>query len=223
MGNVKIGEWISEAWSIISEDLVTHIILALIVGLGSSITGGILSGPLMGGYLWIIFNKMKNPSYKPEVGDVGKGFEQFVQLLLVGIVGGLIASLGTIACVIGVFFTSALVILAIPLVVERKLGFWEAITESISRTKPDLMGWVVFVLVIGLLNALGGAVAVGFLITLPIAVAMIAIGYRDTVGLQGAAAGGAAAAPTAPTASEPAAPTAPPTPSDDSGDDTYTS
>ncbi|MBD3291528.1 MAG: hypothetical protein GF393_01280, partial [Armatimonadia bacterium] len=197
MGNVKIGDWISEAWSIISEDLVTHIILALIVGLGSSITAGLLSGPLMGGYLWIVFNKMKNPSYKPEVGDIGKGFEQFVQLLLVGIVGGLIASLGTIACVVGVFVTSALVILAPAFVVERKLGFWEAITESINHTKQSLMGWVVFVLVVGLLNVLGGAVAVGFLITLPIMVVMIAIGYRDTVGLQGAAAaGGAAAAPT---------------------------
>ncbi|NLO05979.1 MAG: hypothetical protein GX131_09165 [candidate division WS1 bacterium] len=83
MGNVKIGDWLSEAWNIVSQDLVTHILLALIVGLGSGITGGILSGPLMGGYLWIIFKKMKDPSYVPQVGDVSKGFENFVQLLLV--------------------------------------------------------------------------------------------------------------------------------------------
>ncbi len=212
MGNVKIGDWLSEAWQIISEDLVTHILLALIVGLGSSITGGLLSGPLMGGYLWIVFNKMKNPSYTPQVGDVGKGFDQFVQLLLVGIVGGLIASLGAIACIIGVFFTSALVVLATPYVVDRRMGFWEAITASINTTKQDLMGWVVLVLVVGLLNALGGAVAVGFLITLPIAVVMIAIGYRDVVGLQGATSAGAG--PTGPaTPSAPESPSAPEPPS----------
>ncbi|MFW5867011.1 MAG: hypothetical protein ACOCX2_04295 [Armatimonadota bacterium] len=197
---VKVGDWLSESWELISEDLVTHIILALIVGLGSSITGGLLSGPLMGGYLWIVFKKMKDPAYKPAPGDIGKGFENFVQLFLVGIVAGLIASLGAIACIIGVFFTSALVVLALPLVVERKMNFWSAITESISKTKQDLMSWVVFVLVIGLLNALGGAVAVGFLITLPIAVVMIALAYRDNYGLNGAApAASAPAAPTAPT------------------------
>lgn len=212
MGRVKIGEWLSEAWSIISQDLVTRIIVALIVGLGSGITGGLLAGPLMGGYLWIVFNKMKNPSYTPQVGDVAKGFENFVQLLLVGIVGGLIASLGTIACVIGVFFTSALVVLALPLVVERGMDFWSAITESINKTKQDLMGWVVFVLVIGLLNALGSSIAVGFLITLPIGIAALAVGYREVYGLSGGAPAASApepmAAPESPAAPE--APAAPP-------------
>lgn len=184
---VKTGDWLSEAWQIISEDLVTHIILALIVALGSSITGGLLNGPLLGGYLWIVFNKMKNPGYKPEVGDIGKGFENFVQLFLVGIVGGLIASLGVIACFVGVLFTSALVVLALPLVVERNMDFWSAITESMRKTRENLMGWVVFVLVLGLINAVGGAVAVGWLITLPLMVVAIAIGYRDTYGLSGAA------------------------------------
>jgi len=203
MGNVKIGDWLSEAWTIISEDLVTHILLALIVGLGSGLTGGLLSGPLMGGYLWIVFNKMKNPSYTPQVGDVGKGFENFVQLFLVAIVGGIIASLGVIGCIVGVFFTSALVVLALPLVVERNMAFWPAISESMSRTKQSLMGWVVFVLVVGLLNGLGSAVAVGFLITMPLGMTALAIGYRETYGLSGAAP--AAAAP-----AEPQAPMAPP-------------
>ncbi len=205
---VKLGDWFSESWELISEDLVTHIILALIVGLGSSITGGLLSGPLMGGYLWIVFKKMKDPAYSPEVGDIGKGFENFIQLFLVGIVGGLIASLGAIACGIGVFFTGALVVLALPLVVEGGMSFWPAITESINKTKQNLMSWVIFVLVVGLLNALGSAVAVGFLITLPITVVMIALAYRDNYGLGGAAP--ATSAPEAPTA--PTEPPSSPTP-----------
>ncbi|MGI5817487.1 MAG: hypothetical protein ACOX9R_05255 [Armatimonadota bacterium] len=210
---VKIGDWLSEAWQIISEDLVTHIILALIVGLGSSITGGLLSGPLMGGYLWIIFNKMKNPSYKPQPGDVGKGFENFVQLFLVAIVAGLIASIGAIACGIGALFTGALVVLALPLVVEGGRSFWPAITESINKTKQNLMSWVLFVLVIGVLNAIGGAVAVGFLITVPITATMMALAYRDNYGVTGVAAAGSAA-PESPAAPEaPEAPSVPEPPS----------
>ncbi|MFW6438302.1 MAG: hypothetical protein ACOCZ7_04730 [Armatimonadota bacterium] len=196
---VKIGDWLSESWEIISEDLVTHILLALIVGLGASITGGLLSGPLMGGYLWIVFKKMKDPTYTPEIGDIGKGFENFVQLFLVAIVGGLIASLGTIACIVGVFFTSALVVLALPLVVEGNMSFWPAITESIDKTKQSLINWVLFTLIIGVAQSLW--------ITLPIAVVMMALAYRDNYGLGGAApAASAPAAPTAPT-EPPASPT----------------
>lgn len=211
---VKIGDWLSESWEIISEDLVTHIILALIVGLGSGITGGLLWGPLMGGYLWIIFKKMKDPSYTPQPGDIGKGFENFVQLFLVAIVGGIIASLGVIACGIGVIFTSALVVLALPLVVEGGMAFWPAISESINKTKQNLMSWVGFVLVLALLNAVGGAIAVGFLITLPIAAVMTALAYRDNYGLAGAAGAGAAAPQAPETPSAPNAPSAPSAPSE---------
>ncbi|NLO05980.1 MAG: hypothetical protein GX131_09170 [candidate division WS1 bacterium] len=96
------------------------------------------------------------------------------------------------------------------------MDFWSAIMESINKTKQDLMGWVVFVLVVGLLNALGSAIAVGFLITLPIAIVAIAIGYRETYGLSGAATAGgytAPAAPQAPSAPEPPQPTPPQSPS----------
>lgn len=185
---VKIGDWFSEAWQLISQDIVTHLILGLIVGLGTSITGGLLWGPLMGGYLWIIFRKLKDPSYSPEIGDVGKGFEMFVQTFLVGIVGSIIASLGIIGCFVGIFVTSALVILSLPAVVEGGMDFWSAITASVNKTKENLMGWILFVLVIGVINAVGGSVAIGFIITVPLTAALMAVAYRDNFGLSGAAA-----------------------------------
>ena len=185
---VKIGDWFSEAWQLISQDIVTHLILGLIVGLGTSITGGLLWGPLMGGYLWIIFRKLKDPNYTPEIGDVGKGFEMFVQTFLVGIVGGIIASLGIIGCFVGIFVTSALVILSLPAVVEGGMDFWSAITASVNKTKENLMGWILFVLVVGIINAVGGSVAIGFIITVPLTAALMAVAYRDNFGLSGAAA-----------------------------------
>ncbi len=207
---VKTGEWFSEAWQLISKDIVTHLILGLIVGLGSSITGGLLWGPLMGGYLWIVFRKLRDPEYTPEIGDVGKGFEMFVQTFLVGIVGGIIAALGILGCFVGVFVTSALVVLALPLVVEGGMDFWSAITASISKTKENLMGWILFVLAVGLVNAIGGAVGIGFIITVPLSAALMAIAYRDTFGLSGAAAG--PVAPQAPAGDENVQPSEPPRP-----------
>ncbi len=202
---VKIGDWFSEAWQLISQDIGTHLILGLIVGLGTSATGSLLYGPLVGGYLWIVFRKLKDPNYVPQVGDLAKGFEVFVATFLVWLVGGIIAGLGVIACVIGVFFTAALVILALPLVVEGGLAFWPAITTSINKTKENLFSWVLFVLVIALVNGLGSSVTagIGMIITIPITTVMLALAYRDNFGL----AGEAAAAPTAsPTATPPSQP-----------------
>lgn len=197
---VKTGEWLSEAWQMISGNLVTHIILTLIVGLGSSISFGLLAGPLICGYLWIILRGMKEPSYEPQIGDVGKGFENFVNTFLVGIVGGLIASIGSLLCGIGVILTAPLVIFAFPLVAEGKKAFWPAITDSISTVKQNYGGWIVFTLVLGLINAAGGLVAVGWLITYPITLVALALAYRDVYGVAGA---GGVDEPVAPSAPEP--------------------
>ena len=70
---IKTGEWISEAWALVKEDLWMHVLLMLVLSVGSSLTGGIIQGPLMAGYMWIIFKKLSDASYKPAVGDIGKG------------------------------------------------------------------------------------------------------------------------------------------------------
>ena len=187
---INTGEWLSEAWQIVSGNIVTHIILTLIVAFGSSITAGILAGPLICGYLWIIFQTMKDPSYEPQIGDVGKGFENWVDTILVGIVGGIIAGIGSILCGIGVILTAPLVIFAFPLVAERRMAFWPAIMESINKVKQNYGGWIVFALVLGLINAAGGMVAIGWLITYPITIVALALAYRDNYDIEGVAAAG---------------------------------
>lgn len=211
---VNIGGWLSEAWEIISEDLVTHLILGAIVAYGSSLTGGILFGPLMAGYLMIVFAKLKDRSYKPEVGQIGKGFGMFVPAFLVWLVGGIIAGLGVIACVIGVFFTSALVVLALPLVVEGGRAWWPAITESINKTKQNLLPWTGYVVVMALLHGVGGSVtgSLGLIVTMPLMGATLALAYRDNYGLAGAEAPAGPDDPTAPPTPETPEPPSAPTP-----------
>lgn len=203
---VKTGEWISEAWALVKEDLWMHILIVLVFSLGSSITGGIIQGPLMAGYMWIIFRKLSDKGYVPAVGDIGKGFEVFVPALLASIVGGLIASLGLIACVVGVFVTQAMVMFAIPLVMDRKMDFWPAIQMSMDKVKENYVGWGVFVLALCGVQLLGAiACGIGVFVTTPIVIVAVALAYRDNFGIQGVEAAGLAA-PMAPP------PVAPPTP-----------
>ena len=120
--------------------------------------------------------------------DIGKGFEVFVQALLVGIVGGLISMLGLIGCVVGVFVTTALVMFAMPLVMDRRMEFWPAIQASMDKVKENLMGWAVFVLAMWGVNLLGALVCgVGTLVTGPITIVALVLAYRDNFGFAGAA------------------------------------
>ena len=214
---VKTGEWISEAWALVKEDLWMHVLLMIVLSLGSSITGGILQGPLMAGYLWIVFRKLSGAGYAPAVGDIGKGFEVFLHAFLAGIVGGLIASLGIIACIVGVFATAALMMFALPLVMDRRMDFWPAIQMSMEKVKENVMGWSLFVLALWALQLLGALICgVGTLVTGPIAIVALALAYRDNFGIQMVEAGGAAAPmappPAAPPAAPPPAPSPPPPP-----------
>ncbi len=181
---VTIGEWLAESWNMVSQDLGLHIVLALIVFVGSIATGGILSPPLICGYVYIVIRKLQEPAYRPQIADVAKGFDVFVQALLAGIVGGVICNLGALACGIGAAVGFALVMFALPLVIDRRMDFWAAVQTSISLTGQQLVTWTLLVLTLWLINALGLlACGLGLLVTWPISYVAIVLAYRDSFGL----------------------------------------
>lgn len=194
---VKTGEWISEAWELVKQDLWLHVLFAAILAIAGSASVSILSYPLTCGYIYIIIRKLQEPGYTPEIGDIGKGFEVFVPALLAGIVGGLIASLGIIACGVGVFVTAALVMFAMPLVMDRRMEFWPAIQASIDLVKQEWLAWAIFVLALWGLNLLGLiCCGVGQLVTGPISMVALVLAYRDNFGFAGAEAAPSAEPPT---------------------------
>ncbi len=210
---IKTGEWISEAWELVKQDLWMHVLIVLVLGVLSGVP---LIGPAMlAGYYLIIFRKLTGQR-APAVGDIFEGFQLFVPALLVGIVGGLIAGLGVIACIVGVFVTTAMVMFAMPLVVDRKMDFWPAIQMSMDKVKENYVGWGVFVLALMGVQLLGViACGVGVFVAMPVIYVATAIAYRDTFGIQMVEAGGAAAPMAPPPVAPPAppqAPTAPPRP-----------
>lgn len=62
--------------------------------------------------------------------DFFEGFNFFLPAFAVVFMTSLASFIGILACCIGVFFTTALCMFALPLVVDRNRGPWEAITES---------------------------------------------------------------------------------------------
>src|SRR5262249_7492429 len=91
--------------------------------------------------------------------------------------------LGSLASNIPSIIIAGFIFFAIPLIVDRNMGVFAAISASIEATKRQWWMFAIFVFAISLLSFVGvfGCV-VGLLVTAPFYFTTPAIAYRDTFG-----------------------------------------
>jgi uncharacterized membrane protein YuzA (DUF378 family) len=223
---VKSGEWISRGWDLVKPHLGTHILIALVAGLLSSVTLGILSGPLTCGWLMILMRQHRDPSYDPEFGDLWKGFEVFGQSFVAWLVIAIVAAVasGLVGVVVAIVeavpivgqllapLTGAVIgiclmvvfLYTFPLIADRTEDAIEAIKRSAETTTPEFLPFAGFALILYVLHAIGAALCgIGLLITGPVMMAAVAVSYDDVLGGAGVAAPPQAPAPERPPAAEP--------------------
>ena len=81
-GQLDMGGIVSKSFSEVFSDIGGYIVLALVVSLVSSVTMGILGGPLMGGTLYAIRRKLKGEG-TIDLGTVfNKGMEKFLNRIV---------------------------------------------------------------------------------------------------------------------------------------------
>ena len=106
---VKIGDWLSEGWALIKEDIVTFAVAALLAGLIGSVTGGICAPPLSVGILMMIGSRMRGEPVA--IGDVFKGFQKFGPAFLAALLVSVVIGVGG-----GIIAVIAMALAAIPLI-----------------------------------------------------------------------------------------------------------
>ncbi|NQU38687.1 MAG: hypothetical protein HQ523_01910 [Lentisphaerae bacterium] len=188
---VKFGEWMKQGFDLFKENIGPLILVSLVALLLSSISMGILAGPMMAG-LALITLQLVDKQGKPEISTLFKGFDYFLQTFLFVLVWG--AIVGAVAVVanlvtcgiasplIGVasLVLGALLMFAPYLIVEKKLDFWPASMESFAMVKANLWPLVGFYCVASLIGSAGAVVCgVGMIVTMPIAWCMYAVAYRE--------------------------------------------
>ncbi len=202
---VRTGEWVSEGWGLVKSHLGVHIGVALVVAVLSGITLGILFGPLVCGWYLILLRQQRDDTYAPQFADLWKGFEVFGHALLAFIIvavagaiaGSIIGVLSsvlayvpvigpTLVTLVGAAVSICLAVIFLyvfPLIIDRRMDFWNAIQRSAETTSPHFGQLIGFGIVIHVLHALGAiACGVGALLTTPVVMAAIAVSYRDMVG-----------------------------------------
>jgi len=136
---VQIGRCLSQSWSLLSANFGLLFAATFLVWMIGTVCqflpfGGLLywviRGVLFGGLYLVFLNRIRGQS--AGVGDVFAGFNiAFGQLVLAGLISGLLTSIGVLCCLIipGLYLFVAWTF-SIPLVADRRLEFWSAMELS---------------------------------------------------------------------------------------------
>ncbi|MFZ5806422.1 MAG: GYF domain-containing protein [Verrucomicrobiota bacterium] len=144
----------------------------------SGIIGLVLTGALYGGFYYYILRIGRGEQV--EISNVFDGFKRnFVQLTLGGIVSSLLIGLGALLCLLPGIYLGVAYMFALPLIIDKEMGFWDAM--ELSRKKvTEQWWWILLFGLVAVLVGISGAIlcGVGLLFTAPVACAMVMCAYE---------------------------------------------
>ncbi len=195
--DVKIGKWIEEGFNLYKNNFTTLVLAALIALVLSTVSIGILTGPMIAGLIIITLQLLRKADPKPEAGVVFRGFHYFLNSLLFTVIWGIAILIGSlilgwfpiIGQLISLFFiyaAQAFLMFGLYLIVDQQMDFWPASQESIQTVKANFwpfFGLAAIASIIGSIGAL--AFGIGIVLTIPIQICILAVAYQEIFGLTG--------------------------------------
>jgi len=191
---VNVGNWIRQGWKYFTQYtggflgftalyIFAMILPQLVPGIGTVIVLTLLAQPLSVGFLNVSFKIDQGKT--PNFGDFFKGFNHFLPLVLFGIVGGLLMTVGYFLLIIpGIYFTVSYTFANV-LIIDRRIQFFQAMEFSRKKVGKKWFGIFWLLIMLFAINFLGVlALGVGVLFTIPISACTLAAAYKDIFGLK---------------------------------------
>jgi uncharacterized membrane protein len=166
---------LSESWALFKDDLVLYVVATLLVFVISAVTLGLCAGPMFVGFIKLVRKRMRGE--EGTATDVFDGFSEFGASLIAMILIGLGVVIGSILVLPGVIFgfITAFTFHAIAL---DGLGATAAIGQSYTLIKENLAPSLVLLLIVAVLNAVGGSIIFGALFATPFSLIVMTIAYQ---------------------------------------------
>jgi hypothetical protein len=185
---ITIGDCFGRAWELLKRDfwfLLGASIVAGLIGAGGFIpylgvvASLIVGGPMMGGLSALYLKKIRGQA--ATFGDIFLGFgPSFGSLLGAYLVCMLLTGIGFILCIIPGIYLAVSWVFTIPLIIDKNMGFWEAM--ELSRKVVGKHWWKMFgfIVVLALLGIAGLLVClVGVFVACAIGQIALLYAYED--------------------------------------------
>lgn len=168
MAAPSIGSCLSAGIDGLKNNLVTHVVATVLLAIVNGVSFGLLYGPLHVGYMKMA--KIEDEGGQAQVGDLFKGFDDFVPALVSGLIGMVIVSIGFMACIIpGILLMPIMSLSAYFVAMGEKDGV-EAIKRAWAVWKENIVASCLTALVLTIVGSIGSLLCgVGVFLTLPIA------------------------------------------------------
>lgn len=153
MASANVGACLSRAWGIFKNNFVTHLVSSLLVGVVGSISGGLLIGPMVVGYMRMIAKEAKGE--KAQIGDVFRGFDDFVPAFVAGLISLLVLSVAFALCFVPGLLIMALPSVALYLVAQGERDGVAAFNRAWKTVTKNLGSAFVCSLLLGIVGGLG--------------------------------------------------------------------
>lgn len=148
------------------------IILATIIAMLGSIF--IITAPPLFFGIYYMGLKIVNGD-EVRAGDVFRGFDYFVTSWIMAIVGFLAIGVGLILLIIPGLILMVLFQYAIPIAINEKLGAVDSLQKSYNIGKENLSFTIILFIIIWVINGIGSAVSIGWILTYPYTVICLCI------------------------------------------------
>jgi uncharacterized membrane protein len=189
--DVKLGEWIEAGFNLYKKNFTTLVLAAVIALALSTVSVGILTGPMVAGLIIMSLQLLRKEVPKPEAGAVFKGFSYFLDTFLFTVIWGIAILIGSLLVgwvpIIGqllslfiVYAAQAFLMFGLYLIVDKQMAFWPASQASIETVKTNFwpfFGLAAIASIIGSIGAL--AFGIGIVLTVPIQICILAFAYQE--------------------------------------------
>ncbi len=190
---VRIGDAVSAGWRVVMDNFGLFVgAVAVQIGISFAasfvpyvgfIVSMIVNPAVTAGLWWICIKKMRGQP--AEIGDMFAGFrkEYWGHLIVASLLSSIFIFAGFICLILPGFYLAAALVFAPPLIIDRKMQFWDAIVLSIKMVHKHW--WAVFwaSIVVGVVAMLGVFVfCVGVLVSAPVGMCAFAVVYNDIFG-----------------------------------------
>ena len=189
--DVRFGEWIEEGFNLYKNNFSTLVLASVIALVLSTVTIGILVGPMIAGLVIITLRLLKKEQPEPDAGKVFRGFDYFLNAFLFMVVWGIaifagsfilaiFPCIGQLLSLFLVYAAQAFLMFGIFLIVDKQMNFWPASMESIQTVKTNFWPFFGLSTVASIIGSVGAiAFGIGIVLTIPIQICILAVAYRD--------------------------------------------
>lgn len=190
---VKFDKYLSRGWELLNHNIGSFLgfsgvvfllnLAFLFVPTLGNIASFVLGAPLNAGFVLFTLKIAKGKS--TTFSDFFRGFDYFIQVFLATLLMSIFTFAGIVLLLIPGIYLAVAYIFTIPLILDRKVQFWDAMEASRKIITKNWCSMFAFVFVLGSIN-IGGflLLGVGMVLTTPFTGCAIIAAYEDIVGLR---------------------------------------